>query len=96
MGIGEKNSMVIHLLSSIFSFQRRIKNKTFSAFCSSVNGNGIMADVLVCRTEHKIPKDQRAKLAQFCNVPQDNVIECKDLETIYEVPMYYRNKILMM
>jgi CTP synthase len=54
--------------------------------------SGIMADVLVCRTEHKIPKDQRAKLAQFCNVPLDNVIECKDLETIYEVPMYLQKQ----
>ncbi len=51
-----------------------------------------MADVLVCRTEHKIPKDQRAKLAQFCNVSLDNVIECKDLETIYEVPMYLQKQ----
>src|SRR5690606_15910592 len=47
---------------------------------------------LVCRTEHKIPKEQRSKLAQFCNVSLENVIECKDLETIYEVPLYLQKQ----
>ena len=56
---------------------------------------GVQADVLVCRTEHKIPKDQRAKLAQFCNVNQANVIECLDLPTIYEVPLELHKQNLM-
>jgi CTP synthase len=54
--------------------------------------SGIQADVLVCRTEHHIPKEQRVKLAQFCNVALENVIECKDLETIYEVPLYLQKQ----
>src|SRR5690606_4346428 len=49
--------------------------------------NGIQADVLVCRSEHKIPKDVKSKLALFCNVPADNVIECMDADTIYQVPL---------
>ena len=54
--------------------------------------SGIQADVLVCRTEHSIPKDLRAKLAQFCNVGLDNVIECIDMDTIYEVPLYLQKQ----
>lgn len=46
-----------------------------------------MADVLVCRSEHRIPKGVKSKLAQFCNVPFDNVIESMDVETIYQVPL---------
>jgi CTP synthase len=54
--------------------------------------SGLQADVLVCRTEHKITKDIKAKLAQFCNVPVDNVIESIDLDTIYEVPIYLQKQ----
>ena len=54
--------------------------------------SGIMADVLVCRTEHELTKDIRAKLAQFCNVGLENVIECKDMSTIYEVPVYLQKQ----
>ena len=46
-----------------------------------------MADVLVCRTEHKITKEIKSKLAQFCNVPAENVIESMDVRNIYQVPL---------
>ena len=51
-----------------------------------------MADVLVCRTEHELSKDIRAKLAQFCNVGLENVIECKDMSTIYKMPVYLQKQ----
>lgn len=91
--LGEKNSMVIHLtLLPYLASSGELKTKPSQHSVRQLMESGIMADVLVCRTEHKIPKDQRAKLAQFCNVPLDNVIECKDLETIYEVPMYLQKQ----
>lgn len=86
--LGEKNSMVIHLtLLPFLSSSGELKTKPSQHSVRQLMESGIMADVLVCRTEHKIPKDLRAKLAQFCNVSIDNVIECKDMETIYEVPI---------
>jgi CTP synthase len=54
---------------------------------------GILPDVLICRTEKKIEKDIRRKIALFCNVPVEAVIEEKDVDyTIYEVPLVLRNQ----
>jgi len=51
---------------------------------------GIMPDILICRSENKIGKEERAKIALFCNVDESSVIEALDVEhTIYEVPMHY-------
>ena len=49
--------------------------------------SGINADVLVCRTEHELSDDLRKKLALFCNVEQEAVIQSIDVETIYDVPI---------
>ncbi|HAV03049.1 MAG TPA: CTP synthase, partial [Chryseobacterium sp.] len=86
--LGEHNSMVIHLtLLPYLAASGELKTKPSQHSVRQLMESGIQADVLVCPTEHKIPKEQRAKLAQFCNVPLENVIECKDMETIYEVPL---------
>ncbi|MBO4233800.1 CTP synthase [Riemerella anatipestifer] len=86
--LGERNSMVIHLtLLPYLAASGELKTKPSQHSVRQLMESGIQADVLVCRSEHKIPKDVRAKLAQFCNVPSDNVIECMDAETIYQVPI---------
>lgn len=91
--LGESNSMVIHLtLLPYLASSGELKTKPSQHSVRQLMESGIQADVLVCRTEHKIPKEQRAKLAQFCNVSIENVIECKDLETIYEVPLYLQKQ----
>ena len=91
--LGEKNAMVIHLtLLPFLSSSGELKTKPSQHSVRSLMESGIMADVLVCRTEHKIAKDIRAKLAQFCNVGLENVIECMDMETIYEVPLYLQKQ----
>ena len=48
--------------------------------------SGIQADILVCRTEHSLNEELRTKLARFCNVEQQAVIESIDASTIYDVP----------
>jgi len=92
--LGENNSMVIHLtLLPYLASSGELKTKPSQHSVRQLMEYGVQADVLVCRTEHKIPKDQRAKLAQFCNLSQQNVIECLDLPTIYEVPIeLYKQK----
>lgn len=91
--LGEKNSIVIHLtLLPYLSSSGELKTKPSQHSVRALMESGIMADVLVCRTEHKIAKDIRAKLAQFCNVGIDNVIECMDMDTIYEVPIYLQKQ----
>lgn len=91
--LGEDNSMVIHLtLLPYLASSGELKTKPSQHSVRQLMESGIQADVLVCRTEHTIPKEQRNKLAQFCNVALENVIECKDLETIYEVPLYLQKQ----
>ena len=91
--LGEHNSMVIHLtLLPYLASSGELKTKPSQHSVRQLMESGVQADVLVCRTEHKIPKEQRAKLAQFCNVALENVIECKDLATIYEVPLYLQKQ----
>ncbi|SHJ18341.1 CTP synthase [Cruoricaptor ignavus] len=86
--LGDDNAMVIHLtLLPYLSASGELKTKPSQHSVRQLMESGVQADVLVCRTEHKIPKDQRAKLAQFCNVPPENVIECMDADTIYQVPL---------
>ena len=48
---------------------------------------GVQPDILVCRTEHKLSKELKAKIALFCNVHPQDVIEAMDVPTIYEVPL---------
>ncbi len=91
--LGEHNSMVIHLtLLPFLASSGELKTKPSQHSVRQLMESGIQADVLVCRTEHRIPKAQRLKLAQFCNVAFENVIECMDLETIYEVPLYLQKQ----
>ena len=91
--LGENNSMVIHLtLLPYLASSGELKTKPSQHSVRQLMESGIMADVLVCRTEHKIAKDLRAKLAQFCNVGIENVIECMDMDTIYEVPIYLQKQ----
>jgi CTP synthase len=50
---------------------------------------GIQPDILLCRTDREIPKDERRKLALFCNVRETAVIEARDARSIYDVPLAY-------
>jgi CTP synthase len=49
--------------------------------------SGISADIIVCRTEHELSEDLRLKLALFCNVKREAIIQSIDVETIYDVPL---------
>lgn len=53
---------------------------------------GIQPDILVCRSEHRLSKEIREKIALFCNVESDSVIEGRDADTIYEVPLIYEKQ----
>ncbi len=85
--LGEHNSLVIHLtLVPYLAASGELKTKPTQHSVRTLMENGIHANVLVTRTEHHLPKDVKNKLALFCNVRKENVIECMDADTIYEVP----------
>ena len=85
---GESNSMVIHLtLIPYLSAAGELKTKPTQHSVKSLLELGVQPDVLVCRTEHHLNAEIKRKLALFCNVQNNAVIEARDMSTIYEVPM---------
>jgi CTP synthase len=85
--LGEHNAMVIHLtLIPYLSAAGELKTKPTQHSVKTLMESGVMADVLVCRTEHELPAELRDKLAKFCNVRPEAVIQSIDASTIYDVP----------
>ena len=86
--LGKVNSLVIHLtLIPYLSAAKELKTKPTQHSVKTLMESGINADILVCRTEHDISDDIKNKLALFCNVDVDSVIQSKDASTIYDVPL---------
>ncbi len=85
--LGENNAIVIHLtLVPYLSAAGELKTKPTQHSVKTLMESGVQADVLVCRTEHELSKELRSKLARFCNVTQESVIQSIDASTIYDVP----------
>jgi len=85
---GSDNCLVIHLtLVPYLSAAKELKTKPTQHSVKELLNSGVQADILVCRTEHPLTIELRKKLAQFCNVHVSAVIEARDAETIYDVPL---------
>ncbi|WP_103865267.1 CTP synthase [Aquimarina sp. I32.4] len=85
--LGDSNALVIHLtLVPYLSAAGELKTKPTQHSVKTLMESGIKADILVCRTEHELSDDLRRKLALFCNVKQEAVIQSIDASTIYDVP----------
>ncbi len=86
--LGSSNSLVIHLtLIPYLAAAGELKTKPTQHSVKTLLEYGIQPDILVCRTEHKLTQDIRKKLALFCNVNINAVIESIDASTIYDVPL---------
>ncbi|AWM87021.1 CTP synthase [Microvirga sp. 17 mud 1-3] len=66
-----------------------LKTKPTQHSVAELRSIGIQPDILLCRTDREIPKDERRKLALFCNVRETAVIEARDAPSIYDVPLAY-------
>src|SRR5699024_5625200 len=87
--LGEHNTLIIHLtLVPYLSAAKELKTKPTQHSVKTLMESGISADILVCRTEHEIGDDLREKLALFCNVKKEDVIQSIDADVIYDVPNY--------
>ncbi len=85
--LGDDNALVIHLtLVPYLSAAGELKTKPTQHSVKTLMESGIRADILVCRTEHELSDDLKTKLALFCNVKKDAVIQSIDASTIYDVP----------
>jgi CTP synthase len=86
--LGEKNTLFIHLtLVPYLASAGELKTKPTQHSVKQLSESGIQPDILVCRTEHPLPQEMKKKIGLFCNVSEQDVIEARDAETIYDVPM---------
>ena len=91
--VGEGNSLVIHLtLLPFLSAAGELKTKPTQHSVKKLMESGVNADIIVCRTEKTITDELRSKIALFCNVDVNSVIESIDAKTIYEVPLLMQNE----
>jgi len=86
--LGKDNCMVIHLtLLPYLNAAKELKTKPTQHSVKELLSNGVQPDMLVCRTEKQLTEDVRKKLALFCNVDMDSVIQAIDADSIYQVPL---------
>lgn len=91
--MGANNSMVIHLtLIPYLKAAKELKTKPTQHSVKELLSYGIQPDILVCRTELPLSMEIRKKLALFCNVNINSVIEAIDADTIYDVPLLMKKE----
>jgi len=86
--LGKEKVMYIHVtLIPYIKTAAELKTKPTQHSVKELRSIGIQPDVLVCRTEQDLSEDTKAKLALFCDVPTEAVIQLKDADSIYQVPL---------
>jgi CTP synthase len=91
--LGRANTCFIHLtLVPYIETAGELKTKPTQHSVKELRGIGIQPDILLCRSQHPIPEEERRKIALFCNVSPACVIPGLDLSTIYEAPIRYHEQ----
>jgi len=91
--VGKENAIFIHLtLLPFIAAAGELKTKPTQHSVRELMNVGIQPDVVICRTEHPLEEELRRKVALFTNVELSGVIEARDVETIYEVPLELRRQ----
>ena len=91
--IGRNNSLFIHLtLVPYMKASGELKTKPTQHSVKELRSLGIQPDIIICRSEKKIPIAERKKISLFCNVDILNVIETVDVRTIYEAPISFHKE----
>ena len=86
--VGRENAIFVHLaLVPYIATAHELKTKPMQHSVRELRSIGISPQVLLCRTDRFLSQDLKAKLALFCDVPEEAVITAKDVDTIYEVPL---------
>lgn len=85
----DEDCLVVHLtLIPYLKAAKELKTKPTQHSVKLMSENGVHPDILVCRTERPLSDELKRKIALFCNVKQEAVIEASDASTIYEVPIF--------
>jgi CTP synthase len=90
---GKGKSLFIHLtLVPYIGASGELKTKPTQHSVKELRSIGIQPDIIICRSEKDIPKEEKRKISLFCNVEQDHVIQSIDVKSIYEVPIKYNEE----
>jgi len=93
LGHGRDHCLNIHLtLVPYIKAARELKTKPTQHSVKALLEIGIQPDILICRTERPLSHDIRGKIALFCNVEEREVIEARDVPSIYQVPLMFRKE----
>ena len=91
--IGSLRTCFLHVtLLPYIKTAGELKTKPTQHSVKELQGMGIQPDILLCRTENVIPDEQKSKIALFCNIKSDSVIEALDCDSIYQVPISYHKQ----
>jgi len=91
--LGKERTMFVHLtLVPYIPAAGELKTKPTQHSVKELLGLGIQPDVLLCRCDREIPLGQRKKIALFCNIREERVIQALDVDTIYQVPIAYHEE----
>ncbi len=86
--VGRENSLYLHVtLVPYLKAAGELKTKPTQHSVKDLSGIGISPDILVCRTDHELPYEVRAKIGMFCNLPVERVIQNLNARSLYEVPL---------
>lgn len=95
--IGYQNSVLIHVtLVPYLKASGELKTKPTQQSVKALQGMGISPDVIVCRTEVPLEDGIESKIALFCNVPEDHVLQNLDVEYLYEAPLAMKKSAWLM
>jgi len=86
--VGRENAILIHVtLIPYLRASQEMKTKPTQASVKELQGMGIQPDIIVCRSEYELPQSLKDKIALFCNVPNNHVLQNLDVEYLYEAPL---------
>lgn len=86
--VGRENAILIHVtLIPYLRASQELKTKPTQASVKELQGMGIQPDIIVCRSELELDQGLKDKIALFCNVPNDHVLQNLDVEYLYEAPL---------
>ena len=90
---GGDNVMFVHVtLVPYIAAAAELKTKPTQHSVKELREIGIQPDILLCRSDRSLPKDVKDKIGLFCNLPGDQVFSAVDVESIYEVPLYFHQE----
>ena len=93
--VGYQNTIYVHLtLVPYIRVAGEIKTKPTQHSVGTLREIGIQPDVLICRTEKTLSEDVKDKISLFCSIRKEAVIEAKDVDSIYQIPLVFKDQIL--